>query len=340
MRIRAVLLTLLLAASQACVAEQLAERYYRSVFSGDLTWVPQAEASAPDEAELLGRFNERFLERRGTEAMNGIADPLVREAAAHFMDYWVDSLLDPQSLQRYEGDLERALEEALSRHGEPHGDEPVLDRLAAAIRDRDWGYQGGRTAPLLDFILWRETETREYSVALTDRLQPVTVHFLTGFVSEGWSHFATFGRSGTGGWAGDDALYCIRERYDLDSEGFLISYLKHEARHFADYELHPGLEQTDLEYRAKLTELSFADQEQQAMLKRFMAHADADSLAPHPRANWRVLAALAEKLDIDAVPDDPDGWQAVEGEPIRTAARALLLEDDQRLVSIEDALTP
>ena len=40
----------------------------------------------------------------------------------------------------------------------------------------------------------------------------------------------------------------------------MISYLAHESRHFEDYQLFPKLKSADLEYRAKLTELSMANE--------------------------------------------------------------------------------
>ena len=60
----------------------------------------------------------------------------------------------------------------------------------------------------------------------------------------------------TGGWAKEDGLYCLCRHYDLDSERYKLSFLKHEARHFADYELYPELQPSDMEYRSKLTELA------------------------------------------------------------------------------------
>ena len=57
--------------------------------------------------------------------------------------------------------------------------------------------------------------------------------------------------------ASSNGLFAIGD-CDRTSETFLVSYLKHEARHFADTLDFPNLSGADLEYRAKLTELAFA----------------------------------------------------------------------------------
>lgn len=80
------------------------------------------------------------------------------------------------------------------------------------------------------------------------------------FVTLGWTEFATMDKYHPGGWATDDALNCVKKAYDVSSETFLISYLAHEGRHCSDYKHFPKLRNSaDLEYRAKLTELSMAD---------------------------------------------------------------------------------
>ncbi len=182
-----------------------------------------------------------------------------------------------------------------------------------------------------DFILWRETETQDYQVELSDGTQPVTVHFLDDFVSEGWSNFATFGHTGTGGWANDDGLFCISSAYDRESERFLVGYLKHEARHYADYQLFPKLEGPDLEYRAKLTELMFVGDGQGDLIGKFISHANGQSDAPHPLANYHVLEEIAGIVRLNGSPEDPASWKTVDPDAVRAAARELFEQHNQRL---------
>jgi hypothetical protein len=168
-------------------------------------------------------------------------------------------------------------------------------------------------------------------VVLRDTTQTVTVNFLDDFVSQGWAHFATFDHHGTGGWADRNALYCIRAHYDLNSERFLISYLKHEARHNADYQRYPNLVGADLEYRAKLTELIFADSTQHTLLKHFSARANAETDSPHPLANWHVVNDLAQALGQAGAPINSEDWQSQDPDSIRSAAGVLLKRHDKRL---------
>jgi hypothetical protein len=315
----------------ASAERDLKSRYMGAVFSGDLSWMLTVEPESESDADLVRQFRQRFVERQDVPAFESIEDPLLRQIAGYFQAYWTDSLLYPQSHDAYEMTLRQSVAVAVTEAGYELTPESRAKGLIEAIRSRGWGFQAGRTPPLQDFILWRTTESKNYDVELTDRTQPVTVHFLDDFVSEGWANFATFGHTGTGGWANDEGLFCIRSAYDLASENFLVSYLKHEARHYADFELFPSLEDADLEYRAKLTELIFIDEGQGELIEKFIMHANGRSDAPHPLANWHVLNDLADAVDLDGAPDDPGSWRAIDAEAVRIAAGNLLQGHDRKL---------
>jgi hypothetical protein len=320
-----------LAISCGVSAGDLTSRYMGAVFSGDLSWMLTVEPANESEAELVRKFRERFVERQEVPAFAAIDDPLVKQVAGYFQSYWIDSLLDPASHDSYEMTLRKNVSAVLTEAGYELSPDSRPRALMDAIRDRGWGFQAGRTPPLQDFILWRTTESKDYEVELSDRTQPVTVHFLDDFVSQGWANFATFGHTGTGGWANDDGLFCIRSAYDPASEEFLVSYLKHEARHYADYQLFPSLEGADLEYRAKLTELVFIGDGQGRLIEKFITHANGRSDAPHPLANWHVLNDIATIVKLDGVADDPASWEGVDPHAIQLAAGELLERHNQQL---------
>lgn len=330
-RLLATLVFLFSVWSPALAGEDLMSRYMRSVFSGDLSWMPEAEPTSEAEAGLVRKFNERFLERREVPAFATIDDPLVREVAGHFQTYWTDSLLEPEARDAHEMTLRRTVAALLAEAGYEITPDSRPRALIQAIRDRGWGFQGGRTTPLQDFILWRTTETEDFLVELSDRTQPVTVHFLDDFVSEGWANFATFGHTGTGGWANDDGLFCISSVYDRESEMFLVSYLKHEARHYADHQLFPGLEGADLEYRAKLTELMFVQDGQDELIRKFLASANGRSDAPHPLANHHVLVDVAGLIRLPGSPVEASSWEKADPDAVRSAAAELFERHSQRL---------
>lgn len=93
---------------------------------------------------------------------------------------------------------------------------------------------------------------------LPDGSAEYTVNLLKGFVFRSWMDYLTFGRYGTGGWASPDGtINCIEQAYDLESERFRVSLLKHEAQHTVDRKRFPQITPAELEYRAKLVELHF-----------------------------------------------------------------------------------
>jgi hypothetical protein len=182
-------------------------------------------------------------------------------------------------------------------------------------------------------MLWRDTRTARYDVELTDSRQNVVVHFLSDFVMRGWSHFATFGRSSTGGWADRDALYCIEDAYDLASENFSNSYLRHEARHFADYERYPELQAADLEYRGKLTEIAFST-DVLRLLGTFRQHSNAASAAPHALANWHVVKDMTAATNSSCNGDMTGCLEPVSNEDLQAAARRLLVDHANKLETL------
>jgi hypothetical protein len=155
---------------------------------------------------------------------------------------------------------------------------------------------GGMTRPHFDLMLWSRQDTTRYDVELTDGRREVAVIFVGDFLVKGWSEFATIGRASTGGWATSNALFCLVDDYDLDSENFRVSYLQHETRHFADYEVFPALDQIELEYRAKLTECAFAVETLPRVLASFSARAERNPAAPHSFANDAVVRHLSREV--------------------------------------------
>jgi hypothetical protein len=280
---------------------------------------------APAERELVQRFRERFVLRTEEAALP--ADPFARDVVRVYRDYWTRSLLQELAPEEGEPFLRAGLERALARHRVASPDSPdAFERVGAELARRGFHHLGGITLPYFELMLWSGQDTTRYDVELTDAIQPVDVVFLSDFAVRGWTHFATFGRASTGGWAGENALFCLREDYDLDSEKFLVSYLQHEARHFADYSRFPELEQIDLEYRGKLTELVFARESQRRLLEHFQSAGAPNESAPHSYANWAVMQDVRSALGGAA-------WQDADPDAIRRIARSLLEESTAQLVA-------
>lgn len=185
----------------------------------------------------------------------------------------------------------------------------------------------GRTASLYDFMLDRYVTEEVREVALPDgTLHETRIVFMQNWVSYGWARYLTCGRSGAGGFADVDVLYVVADQYDLDSEAFQVGFLTHETQHFADYQRYPGMEQPELEYRAKLAELSRAEDALARTLQHFQHDQGEDRAIPHSYANRRVITDLRERLGVEPGVD----LAGVDPTAVRRAAIALLREDSAR----------
>lgn len=256
----------------------------------------------------------------------------------HYLSYDVDSQLQDILLayQKYYRDafyLEQSPEEAaeglrarlagLLGAGAASLDE--LEELAAeAFRAGGFHFLGGRTGGCYGPYIWRTEELRRYEVELPEGVQEYAVKLLGGFVMESWLSYLTFGLSGTGGWSnGDGLIHCVKRHYDLESESFRVSLLKHEAQHASDQSRYPGMSSADLEYRAKLVELIYSEERQ--LLGRFLQEADAANPGSgHGLAAERIVRGFARR-------QDGDGLAALPIETVRAAALELFRESSREM---------
>ena len=256
----------------------------------------------------------------------------------HYLSYDVDSQLQDILLayQKYYRDafyLEQSPEEAteglrarlagLLGDGAASLDE--LEELAAeAFRTGEFHFLGGRTGGCYGPYIWRTEELRRYEVELPEGVQEYAVKLLGGFVMESWLSYLTFGLSGTGGWSnGDGLIHCVKRHYDLESESFRVSLLKHEAQHASDQSRYPGMSSVDLEYRAKLVELIYSEERQ--LLGRFLQEADAANPgSAHGLAAERIVRGFARR-------QDGDGLAALPIETVRAAALELFRESSREM---------
>ena len=104
----------------------------------------------------------------------------------------------------------------------------------------------GKTGAFYDLLLHQKETEVHYPVTTPEDTLEVKVVFMDSVICNGWEGYATLDTYFPGGWATRDALYCARSTYDLNSEHFAVSYLKHEGKHFADYERFPKLQSPDL----------------------------------------------------------------------------------------------
>jgi hypothetical protein len=314
--------------------------YLNMVFAGDVSGARDLFARDPDDRGsimLVDRFKRRFDERTDGLDLARVESPVVREIAELFQSYWVDALMQAAPLHVLEERLKSRLDNMLTERGFASAledEDTLFANIEAFIRGEGYFAQSGRTPPLLDLMIWTSNNTAVESVELTDGTYDVELNYIDDFVSYGWSSFAAFGMASTGGWAKKDGLYCICRHYDLDSERFKLSFLKHEARHYADFGLYPELQPADLEYRGKLTELAYSEEGTYRLLEHFTKAANRIENAPHPLANWYVVEGLSELLRDGKWPADASAWESIPKEQIRQAAKRLLQNHDNKLADL------
>ena len=195
------------------------------------------------------------------------------------------------------------------------------------------GIAMGKTGHLYDLYLWKEQEEVQYDIDLPEgQTITVPVVFMRDFISNGWSHYTTFGQSYSGGWASPHKLYCVEESYGpKDEEEFLISYVSHEGQHFSDYTSFPELKQADLEYRAKLTELSLARETIYDILDKFITNAKNDIQFAHGFANHTVIKELSKIVFRTSFESDLKKWEQISQKKISKNALKLLKAHSQQL---------
>lgn len=276
-------------------------------------------ARFPEQAELYRQYMSLYQQE---QYLSYDVDSRLQDILLAYQKYYRDAFYLEQSPEEAAEGL-RARLAGLLEGGAASLDE--LEELAAeAFRAGGFHFLGGRTGGCYGPYIWRTEELRRYEVELPEGVQEYAVKLLGGFVMESWLSYLTFGLSGTGGWSnGDGLIHCVKRHYDLKSESFRVSLLKHEAQHASDQSRYPGMSSADLEYRAKLVELIYSEERQ--LLGRFLQEADAANPGSgHGLAAERIVRGFARQ-------QDGDGLAALPIETVRAAALELFRESSREM---------
>lgn len=246
----------------------------------------------PDDQKTLaacisGRLDNPVDARQGT-----VEDT----ASGLYRHYWQDAAMGRVPVEQAEEALRRKLTEVLRLPAATDWD-GVEAALEATIKKQGYGVLLGRTGRLRELMIWRTEKTEKRDVTLPEGAFNVSITYLDAFTSMGWSRYLSCDRIGTGGWAKPEGLYAVVPAYpSLDDELFRLSFLGHETQHFSDYKRFPGLKPWELEYRAKLVELHYAQRISPMLLRGFASAAGQDPEDSHAYANGRVIKALKTRL--------------------------------------------
>ena len=312
----------------------MASRYIALAIQGDLSRASTLlqEESTGEESmavTLREKFDQRFLSPSATE-QDIFARGFLDGVTLAYREYWKSALMGDSSHASQLETLETRLAAVLRRfYGKPTEGASVYEGLHEAYRSRGLHFLDSPAPPLRDLFLWQREKPGKYTVELTDKQLVLKVRFMEDFLLQGWKDFASLGLATTTGWVEDETLYCLAWAYDTESENFQVSYLKHEARHLVDLAQYPDMESTELEYRAKLTELAFANRTLQRVMDDFTEKAAQNPESPHAMANWRIVRDMHWALYDEELPENFTEWGHLDSGKVNRLARQLLALNTQ-----------
>jgi len=230
--------------------------------------------------------------------VTGQPDPFAADVLKTYRSYWRTAVMNPKLRDAAEQKLRTDLVRLL--HLSPTTTMDNAEQALASRLERS-GFHSleGRTGLLREFMLWSKQESKTYRVSLPEGSNETRVFFMDRFASMGWSSYLTCDRTGTGGWTKPDGLYVVVPAYSsLTDENFRVNFLAHESQHYLDHKQFPGLSPWELEYRAKLVELAYANETMKRTLLRFASDQGDDPASPHSYADKRVLIAMKARLRL------------------------------------------
>ena len=270
-------------------------------------------------------FEQRFRYNEDRSNYINKIEPELKSLLKLYSEYWHRALKSDASV--HDSSFVLSLKKFLKRNdsefvkSDSLSDDSINSVLTDYINSLGFITTGyAKTGKLFDLLIWKSQYDSMYVFAIKDDTIKVNVTFMEDFATLGWEEYATFGKYYPGGWATDNGLFCVKDAYDLQSEEFLISYLAHEGRHFSDYVLLPRLNGEELEYRAKLTELSLADKTLYKTIEFFVNNAIKDSDNSHAKANYLVIDELSKAIFDTEFNADIEIWKSVPREKINSTS--------------------
>jgi hypothetical protein len=292
---------------------------------------------SPGDLKFKTAFENRFKYAEDKTDFLEVRKSPIDELLKIYRDYWRLSLLD--NSKSYDSLLGKNLSVFLaSVYKLSLTDKGILpedtigaylNRYISSFKFHTTGL--GKTGKLADLLVWKSEKDTVYKFSLFDEQVTTPVIFMDDFITIGWEEYASLGRFFPGGWTAKEALYCVRKAYDLKSEDFLIDYLCHEGRHFMDNKLFPNLSGADLEYRAKLTELSLLKGNLFVILDDFLSNANSESDNAHPFADYCVMRDLSKVLFNVELEKDISKWKTIPVEKINKSAYDILQANTKAL---------
>ena len=306
--------------------------YDKHVFSsylvkGDIHSALHYLEGFPENDDLVDKYHHVFV---GNNNLTRSKDELINALDQIYQQYYRDVFWHKKRIVDAESRLFSSLWTFCGEDESYPKDSQIEEKVESIVREQGYAFLGGCTAGYYGPYIWEKSTKETYEVELPSGIETYSVIMMDGFVSNSWLDFISFGKVSTGGWIGDDGtLCCIKSLYNLESKAFSISFLKHEAQHGYDKRLFPNITSTELEYRAKLVELIYWEDEK--IIMSFHREAEScDEKNSHALASHRLICDLSRKLfDCDYETDILLFSSKLD--EIRIVAKELLQNDTKRL---------
>lgn len=319
------------------------KKVYSYALQEDVEKILSVLDTIPDETltEEQRKVKEKYFHRfkyQDEEVDYNTNDPMLKSLLKLYHSYWRKALLDKSNIKQYDEQLKDSVAAFLKAHNYRPDSLSQQDisnnfgqHLKRFLKQQKYYSATGKTGNIFDLFLWPKEDTTAYLVKLPEIEVETTIIFIDSTVTMGWQEYATFGKSYPGGWATNEFLYNVRKAYDTTSENFKVSYLTHEAQHFADYKVYPLLTGADLEYRAKLTELVFAQQTLYDLIRTFIRNANPEGRNSHAFANYAVIRDLSRQIFKQDFVSDIEEWKKVSPTRISKTSKSLLQQHSKAL---------
>ena len=276
------------------------------------------------------KYQNRFIKNHKESVSN---NSILNEISNIYKEYWKIKMLRKPNLLIADSLLQRSLHtylknENLTKLSFNDYDSSELKRIIEAQGGfAEFFYLNGTYS----VIIWDEQTVNNYNIELPNNTINIEVTNIENYLLKGAQHYATLGTSENGGWVNEhnSKVYCNKGAYDFSSEKFLISYLKHEGLHFVDVKKYKNLSAADLEYRAKLVELTYLDNYLFTKIQEFILFANPSNRnLSHPYANYAIIRDLSKKIFNTDFEKNIDVWKKVSKEKINQASLKLLEESN------------
>lgn len=297
--------------------------YRGLLIRGDLLGAIAYLQGFPDKRELVQRYEALQMAEEPSSVVqteNSFLREILRTYHAYYRNIF---FLGVKPIEAAES-LFDSFRKAYGTETASLDNEAVEEFIGDLVRREGYAFLGGTTSGYYGPYIWKVTQKTRYDVELPEETHTLVVNMMEGFVSRSWLDYLSFGEIGTGGWAKEEELFCVKSLYedDFGKPEFEISYLKHETQHKVDLLKYKMMAPKDLEYRAKLTELSYYRSLE--LLKNFLAEADAKNRENvHSYASHVILKQLSGKIFHEDLVLDFDRWDGREDE-VRAYAKELL----------------